>query len=151
MKKILFVLVIFLLGILGCPAAAADDCETCVEVLIEPVPHYMVVKFIIFEKFEGDKMELLSSFVRSLKDGSDVFYLYEISFSEGEHGNGHMSDLHMFSGSKNPTWTVSSYGFYADAGYAFSGWEIYGDVYQTGDRIVLIEYNTKATAVWQMV
>lgn len=151
MKKILFVLAVFLLGVLAAPAAAAEDCETCAEVLVEPVPHHMIVKFIMQGKFGDDRMGLFTSFVNSLKEGSISFYMYVVSFSSGEHGNGHMSDSQLFSGSKNPTWTVPSCGFSADAGYVFSGWEIYGDVYQKGDKVVLTEFNTKAAAVWQTV
>ena len=162
MKKMLFVLAIFLLAAFFAGPAAADDtliispspvedCETCTEVLIEPVSHDMVVKFIMLGKFGDDRMGLFTSFVSALKQSPVSFYMYTVSFSEGEHGNGRMSDSQMFSGSRNPAWTVPSCGFKADEGYAFSGWEIYGDVYQTGDRIVLTEYNTKATARWQMV
>lgn len=166
MKKMLFVLAVFLLGILACPAAAdeplrispapispapVEDCETCAEVLIEPVPLDMVVKFIMFGKFGDDKIGLLSSFVHALKEEPVSFYMYTVSFSAGEHGNGNMHDSQMLSADKNPTWTVPECRFSADYGYEFAGWEIYGNVYQKWDEIVLTEFYTDATALWQMV
>ena len=76
MKKMLFVLAVFLLGILACPAAADEPLRIspapaadCAEVLIEPVPHEIVAKWIILGKFGEDRLGLFSSFVRALTMG----------------------------------------------------------------------------------
>ena len=84
MKKILCIFAVFLLAVLACPAAAdeplrispapispapVEDCETCAEVLIEPVPHEIVAKWIILGKFGEDRLGLFSSFVRALTMG----------------------------------------------------------------------------------
>ncbi len=163
MKKMLFVFAVFLLAVLVCPAAADEPLiispapispapvEDCAEVLIEPVPLDMVVKFIMFGKFGDDRMGLLSSFVHALKEEPISFYMYSVSFSSGNHGKGNMHDSQMLSVEKNPTWTVPECRFSADYGYEFAGWEIYGNVYQKWDKIVLTEYETVATALWQEV
>ena len=164
MKKMLFVLAVFLLGILACPAAAdeplrispapispapVEDCETCAEVLIEPVPLDMVVKFIMFGKFGDDKIGLLSSFVHALKEEPVSFYMYTVSFSPGYHGDGNMHDSQMLSAAKNPTWTVPECRFTAETGYVYAGWRIYENHVYPGEQIVLTEYNTIATAIWK--
>ena len=81
----LFVLAVFLLALFVCPAAA-DEAETptmmppispapdCAEVLIEPVPHDLVVKWIILGKYGEDRLGLFFSFVNSLKEDPVSFY-----------------------------------------------------------------------------
>lgn len=163
MKKILGVLAVFLLAVLACPAAAdeplcispvPDDIRT--EVLVEPVPYDVVVKWVLLGKYGEDKLGLLSSIVQNLKLKKEpmgspyVWYSYTVYFSAGEHGNGYMYDSYVLSVEKNPGWTVPVCRFSADEGYVFAGWEIYGNMYQRWETVILTEYETVATALWQM-
>ena len=166
MKKMLVVLSALLLALCICPAAAEDgekvigplppipapwveDCETCTEPLIEPVPHDRIVKWILQGKYGESRLSLLSSFVKSLKSDPVSFYMYVVSFDAGGHGTGVMHDASIFSGTPNPTWTVSQNGFSAEEGYVFDGWMIYENQVFPGEQIVLTEYNTKAAALWK--
>lgn len=164
MKKILCIFAVFLLAVLVCPAAAdepliispapispapAEDCELCAEVLIEPVPHDIVVKWIILGKFGEDRLGLFSSFVHTLKEGPMSFYMYSVSFSPGNHGKGNMNNSQMLSVDKNPTWIVPECRFTAETGYVYDGWMIYEKHVFPGEKIVLTEYNTIATAIWK--
>ena len=165
MKKMLFVLAVFLLGILACPAAAdeplrispapispapVEDCETCAEVLIEPVPHEIAAKWIILGKFGEDRLGLFSSFVRALKEEPVSFYLYVIEFDPGYHGVGEVYSTSLFSGSTNPPWKVPECRFTAETGYVYAGWKIYGNHVFPGEEIILTEYNTTVTAIWKV-
>ena len=163
MKKMLFVLAVFLLALFVCPAAA-DEAETptltapispapeadCLEVLIEPVPHNLVVKWILFGKYGEDRIGLLSSFVNSLKEEPVSFYLYVIEFDQGSHGVGEAYSSSMFSGSANPSWKVPECRFTAETGYVYAGWMIYGNHVFPGEESVLTEYNTRVTPIWKV-
>lgn len=163
MKKMLFVLAVFLLAAFAGAAAAEDmqvsqapispapveDCKISTEVLIEPVPHYMVVKFIFQDRFGDDKMGLFASFVHALKEEPAAFYLYKVAFSPGDYGVGMPYETPFFSGVKDPKWLVPGCRFSGADGYVFSGWEIYGEIRNPGDVITLTEYESTAAAVWQ--
>ena len=156
MKKMLFVLAVFLLAVLACPAAADEPLRIspapatdCAEVLIEPVPHDIVVKWIIFGKYGDDRLGLLSSFVRALKEDPVSFYLYVIEFDPGYHGVGEVYSTSLFSGSANPSWKVPECRFTAETGYVYAGWKIYGNHVFPGEEIILTEYNTIVTAIWK--
>ena len=166
MKKMLVVLSALLLALCICPAAAEDgekvigplppipapwveDCETCTEPLIEPVPHDRIVKWILQGKYGESRLSLLSSFVKSLKSDPVSFYLYVVSFDAGDHGTGVMHDASIFSGTPNPTWKVVDCDFGAEEGYTFSAWDIYGEKVHPGDHIVLSKDYTTATALWK--